>query len=198
MRDNQPSMKLQVVQGERLRPADNRALTELSIKDLSKGPRGSVKVEVEFSVSKEGELTVTATEQTSKKSVEAKVSQGEEKQVMPTAEQQAADNALREQVGEFVTTRRYAESVRTRLKDKTLKDESGVIFATLGNLLKWITEVDSTEQFPSIAQTTAKRRELEAKVELPLETKRNVEHDDGEDEGDEDGPDAAPSDEDLD
>jgi L1 cell adhesion molecule like protein len=199
-KDNQASMKVSVLQGERLRPSDNRPVTELTLKDLPKGVRGSVKVEVEFNVSLEGDLTVTATELASKKSVEAKASKGEEKQApAPTADQLEADRILREQVEQWVAARRYAGSVRAKLKDKSLKDENGAILTTLTHLLKWIAEIEGSNQFPTIAQTTAKRRELETKVNPEKQADVQEEDDEEEgDEGDEDAPAVAPSDEDLD
>jgi len=78
-----------------------------------------------------------------------------------------------------------------------LKDENGAILGALSSLLKWIAEGDASNQFRTVAQTRAKRRELETKVELPPAETKN-EEDEGDEEGDDDAPAALPSDEDLD
>lgn len=210
--DDQTSMTFLVTQGERLRRQDNQVLASLTLKDLAKGPRGTVKVEVEMNLSAEADLTVKVTELSSNRSVEAKVAKGEEKQP-PSSRDVEADSALRQQIVHYLATKKYAEGIRNSLKDKSLKDEGGAILAVLVRLLKWVKEVDSSEQFPPHELTSTKAQELRdcvereekkgKKAEAGKEKEEEEEEEEGEgdegEEGDEDdGPAVASEDEDLD
>jgi molecular chaperone DnaK len=58
--DNQPSVSIQVYQGESRIAAENELLGEFTFSGIRKGPRGSVKVEVIFDCNVEGILTMSA------------------------------------------------------------------------------------------------------------------------------------------
>ena len=60
--DNQSDMFIRVYEGERELASENQCLTEFSINILTRAPAGSVTVQIQFSVSSEGFLTVEAKE----------------------------------------------------------------------------------------------------------------------------------------
>ncbi|MDM8335547.1 Fe-S protein assembly chaperone HscA [Wolbachia pipientis] len=62
--DGQTAMKIHVCQGEREMIEDNKSLAQFELKGIPSLPAGSARVEIEFTVSVDGILTVTAREKT--------------------------------------------------------------------------------------------------------------------------------------
>src|SRR5262249_25898668 len=58
--DNQPSVEVQVYQGERKMAADNRRIGEFSLDGIPPAPRGTPKIEVTFDIDANGILNVSA------------------------------------------------------------------------------------------------------------------------------------------
>src|SRR6185503_3271499 len=58
--DQQPSVMIHVLQGEREFAKDNRTLGQFELKDIPPAPRGVPQIEVEFAIDANGILTVTA------------------------------------------------------------------------------------------------------------------------------------------
>jgi molecular chaperone DnaK len=71
-KDNQPSLELFFFQGEQDQAEHNEPLGSLVLSGLPKGPKGTVVVEVKLRVDEEQILSVTAKEQKTGKSIEAK------------------------------------------------------------------------------------------------------------------------------
>ncbi len=65
--DNQPSVEIHVVQGERPMAADNRSLGRFNLDGIPPAPRGTPQVEVGFDIDANGILTVKAKDKTSGK-----------------------------------------------------------------------------------------------------------------------------------
>ncbi|WP_353279367.1 Hsp70 family protein [Wolbachia endosymbiont (group B) of Xanthorhoe designata] len=76
--NGQTAMKIHVCQGEREMIKDNKSLARFELKDIPQLPAGSAKVEIGFTVSIDGILTVTAREKTTgvEQTVEIKSSSG--------------------------------------------------------------------------------------------------------------------------
>jgi hypothetical protein len=72
-RDDQPLVRVRVSQGEDERFAKNTLLGELELTGLSKGPRGTVKVDVSFSLDESGMLQVLARDVASGNAVNAQL-----------------------------------------------------------------------------------------------------------------------------
>ncbi len=65
--DNQPSVEIHVVQGERPMAADNKSLGKFNLDGIPPAPRGMPQVEVTFDIDANGILSVKATEKTTGK-----------------------------------------------------------------------------------------------------------------------------------
>ncbi len=103
--DNQPSVEIVVLQGERENAADNRVLGRFQLTGIRPAPRGEAQVEVTFDIDANGILNVTAkdkdtgTEQGITISGTSNLDQGEIDRMIKEAEQHRADNqALRQAV----------------------------------------------------------------------------------------------------
>ena len=103
--DNQPSVEIVVLQGERENAADNRVLGRFQLTGIRPAPRGEAQVEVTFDIDANGILHVTAkdkdtgTEQGITISGTSNLDQGEIERMIKEAEQhRAEDQALRQAV----------------------------------------------------------------------------------------------------
>lgn len=65
--DNQPSVEIHVVQGERPMASDNKSLGRFNLDGIPPAPRGMPKIEVSFDIDANGILSVKAKDQTSGK-----------------------------------------------------------------------------------------------------------------------------------
>ena len=71
--DNQSSVEINVLQGERAMAADNRSLGRFILDNIPPAPRGIPQIEVKFDIDANGILTVTATDKATNKSQSIKV-----------------------------------------------------------------------------------------------------------------------------
>ncbi|NMP24002.1 molecular chaperone DnaK [Sulfobacillus harzensis] len=130
--DNQTSVEIHVLQGERPMAADNRTLARFSLTDIPPAPRGVPQIEVTFDIDangivnvsakdlgtgKEQRITVTASTQLSKDEVERMVREAQEK---------AKEDENRR---ELVETKNRAESM-VYATEKSLKDLGDRVSAT--------------------------------------------------------------------
>ncbi|MCY0877886.1 MAG: molecular chaperone DnaK [Firmicutes bacterium] len=122
--DNQTSVEIHVLQGERPMAADNRTLARFSLTDIPPAPRGVPQIEVTFDIDangivnvsakdlgtgKEQRITVTASTQLSKEEVERMVREAQEK---------AAEDERKRELAE---AKNRAESM-VYATEKSLKD----------------------------------------------------------------------------
>ncbi|MBY0110466.1 molecular chaperone DnaK [Patescibacteria group bacterium] len=104
--DNQPSVEIHVVQGERAMAADNKSLGRFNLDGIPPAPRGMPQVEVTFDVDSNGILTVKAKEKTTGKeqSIRIEGSTGLSKEdidkMQKDAEMHAAEDAKRKETVE--------------------------------------------------------------------------------------------------
>ncbi|WP_046734396.1 molecular chaperone DnaK [Streptomyces humi] len=103
--DNQPAVDVVVLQGERERAADNRALGRFQLTDIRQAPRGEPQVEVTFDIDANGILDVKARDRDTGKeqgitiSESSNLDRGEVERMVQEAERnQGQDQALREAV----------------------------------------------------------------------------------------------------
>jgi molecular chaperone DnaK len=71
--DNQPSVQIHVLQGEREFAKDNRTLGMFELADIPPAPRGTPQIEVEFALDANGILQVTATDKGSGKKADIRI-----------------------------------------------------------------------------------------------------------------------------
>lgn len=130
--DNQTSVEIHVLQGERTMAQDNRTLARFSLADIPPAPRGVPQIEVTFDIdangivnvsakdlgtSKEQRITVTASTQLSKDEVEKLVREAQEK---------ASED---QRVREMAELKNRAESL-VYATEKTLRDLNDKVSAS--------------------------------------------------------------------
>lgn len=97
--DDQPSVEVVVLQGEREAAADNRVLGRFQLENIGKAPRGTPQIEVTFDIDANGIVNVTARDKDSGASQEITISestnldQGDIDRMVSDANQHRADDA---------------------------------------------------------------------------------------------------------
>lgn len=122
--DNQPSVEIHVLQGERPMAADNRTLGKFHLDGIPPAPRGVPQIEVTFDLDANGILNVKAKDKATNKeqkitiTASSGLSDEEIEKMKQEAEQHAAEDAKKK---ELVEERNAAESL-IHMAEKTLKD----------------------------------------------------------------------------
>lgn len=122
--DNQTSVEIHVLQGERPMAADNKSLGRFILDGVPPAPRGVPQVEVTFDIDANGILNVTAKEKTTGKEQTIKItgstglSKEEIEKMQKEAESHAADD---EKKKELIEARNIADSL-VYTAEKALKD----------------------------------------------------------------------------
>ena len=122
--DNQPSVEINVVQGEREMAADNRSLGRFVLDGIPPAPRGTPQVEVTFDIDANGILKVSAVEKASgkKQTIEIKGSSGlskEEVEKMTKDAEKYADEDKKKK--DAVEAKNFGEQVLYQA-EKSLKE----------------------------------------------------------------------------
>lgn len=129
--DNQPSVEIHVLQGERPMAADNKTLGRFILDGIPPAPRGVPQIEVTFDIDVNGILNVKAKDKATgrEQSVRIEGSSGlteeEKKRMMAEAEKFAAEDARKKELAE---ARNAAESL-VYMSEKALKDAGEKISA---------------------------------------------------------------------
>jgi len=142
--DNQTSVTIHVLQGEREFAKDNRTLAKFDLTDIPPAPRGMPQIEVEFAIDANGILNVSATDKATgrSQSVEVKGSTGlseeEIEQMRKDAEEHESEDKARR---ELVDTKNQADAVVYQTKksleehgDKVASETRSNIESALSNL----------------------------------------------------------------
>ena len=122
--DNQPSVEINVLQGERSLANDNRSLGRFILNGLPPAPRGVPQVEVTFDIDANGILTVTAKDKASDKSQSIRIegslglSDEEIEKMKKEAEVHAAEDKKKR---DLIEAKNNAENLIYTV-EKTLKD----------------------------------------------------------------------------
>jgi molecular chaperone DnaK len=102
--DNQTSVMIHVLQGEREFAKDNRTLGQFELSGIAPAPRGLPQIEVEFAIDANGILTVTATDKATSKKADIKItnsgglSKDEIEKMKRDAEAHAAEDKQRREL----------------------------------------------------------------------------------------------------
>jgi molecular chaperone DnaK len=129
--DNQPSVEIHVLQGERPMSADNKTLGRFILDGIPPAPRGIPQIEVTFDIDVNGILNVKAKDKATGKeqSIRIEGSSGltdeEKKKMTAEAEKFAAEDAKKKELAE---ARNAAESL-VYMSEKALKDAGDKISA---------------------------------------------------------------------
>ncbi|MCL5014430.1 MAG: molecular chaperone DnaK [Firmicutes bacterium] len=138
--DNQTSVEIHVLQGERPMAADNRTLARFSLTDIPPAPRGVPQIEVTFDIDangivnvsakdlgtgKEQRITVTASTQLSKEEVERLVRDAQEKAQEDEQRRELADLKNRAESMAYATEKSIRDlGDKVDANDKTQAEEA--------------------------------------------------------------------------
>ena len=138
--DNQTSVEIHVLQGERPMAADNRTLARFSLTDIPPAPRGVPQIEVTFDIDangivnvsakdlgtgKEQRITVTASTQLSKEEVERLVREAQEKSQEDEQRRELADLRNRAESMAYATEKSIRDlGDKVDATDKTQAEEA--------------------------------------------------------------------------
>ncbi|HNY35822.1 MAG TPA: molecular chaperone DnaK [Candidatus Pacearchaeota archaeon] len=129
--DNQPSVEINVLQGERSMASDNRSLGKFVLDGIPPAPRGIPQVEVKFDIDASGILTVTAIDKASNKSQSIKVegsigiSKEDIEKMKKDAEVHAAEDQKKK---ESIEVKNIADNLIYQ-SEKTIKDAGDKVTA---------------------------------------------------------------------
>ena len=122
--DNQPSVEIHVLQGERSMAGDNKSLARFILDGILPAPRGVPQIAVEFNIDANGIVTVSASDQATKKEQHITIqaasglSEDEVEQLKQDADVHASEDAEKREAAELRNT---ADSL-AYTAEKTLRD----------------------------------------------------------------------------
>ena len=147
--DNQTSVQIHVLQGERPMAKDNRTLGVFELADIPPSPRGMPQVEVEFNIDANGILKVTATDKATSKSqkIEIKGSSGlseaEIAQMTKDAEAHAEEDKARR---ELIESKNKADALAHQTR-KSLEEHGEKVDAEVrSNIESALTNLESARK----------------------------------------------------
>lgn len=168
--DNQTSVEVHVVQGERAMAADNKSLGRFVLDGLPPAPRGLPQIEVTFDVDANGILSVKAKDKTTGKeqSIRIEARSGLTEEDIERMRKDAESNAAQDkQKMELVEARNLADQAVYAAR-KALSDNKGKIPAELeASINEKITALEQkrgTEDTPAIKTATTELSEELSKV----------------------------------
>lgn len=151
--DNQPSVEIHVLQGEREMAKDNKSLGKFILEGIPPAPRGVPQVEVTFDIDANGIVNVTAKDK----------STGKEQKITITASSGLSDEDIKRLKEE---AERYAEEDKRKKDLAVIKNESESIVYSSEKLLKENASTISDEDKKSLEDGAKELRELLATDDL--------------------------------
>ena len=166
--DNQPSVEVHVVQGERSMAAENKSIGRFILDGILPAPRGIPQIEVTFDIDANGILNVSATDKGTGKeqritiTASSGIAQDEIDQMVRDAEMHADEDARRR---EETTTRNNAENMAYSA-EKLIQDNADKIDDSLKTEVEGkIAAVRSALQGGDIAAITTASNELQTVIQ---------------------------------
>jgi molecular chaperone DnaK len=168
--DNQTSVTIHVLQGEREFAKDNRTLARFDLADIPPAPRGMPQVEVEFAIDANGILNVTATDKATgkKQQVEVKGSSGLSSEEIEKMKSDAEAHAEEDRAQrELIDVKNRAEQIAYQAR-KNLNEYGDKVSAEVrGNMESAISNLESNLKEDDKSAIESAMRELEnASMEL--------------------------------
>merc|ERR1712146_876832 len=162
--DNQPSVDIHVLQGERQLVQDNKSLGHFRLGEIEAAPRGIPQIEVTFDINVDGILSVNAKEKTTGKSQSITIenastlSEEEIDKIIQDAEQNAKDDEKRRA---NIELKNNAETVCYAAEKKLTEENSNISESekdSIKNIVSELRDLIKKEDFESLEQ---KMKELE-------------------------------------
>ncbi|RAJ05072.1 molecular chaperone DnaK [Chitinophaga skermanii] len=159
--DNQPSVEIHVLQGERPMAAQNRTLGRFILNDIPPAPRGVPQIEVIFDIDANGILHVTAKDKGTGKSQNIRIEAGSglskeevEKMKAEARANEASDKAQREQIEKLNQADSLVFQTEKQLKEfgDKIPAEKKTVIETAANKLK---EAHKAQNFAEIETASA-------------------------------------------
>ena len=161
--DNQPSVEIHVLQGERPMAQDNKTLGRFMLDGIPAAPRGTPQIEVSFDIDANGILNVSAKDKQSGKTQSIKIegssglSKEEVEKMKKDAELHAAEDKKKQ---ELIEARNLADSM-VYTAEKTLKDGGEKVPVDMKKAAEEkITALKETVKNDNIDDIKAKTKEL--------------------------------------
>ena len=168
--DNQTSVEINVLQGERPMAADNKSLGRFILDGIPPAPRGVPQVEVTFDIDASGILNVTAKDKATSKEQSIKITGStgltdeEIKRMTKEAEEHAKEDEARK---EEIETRNHADSLIYQA-EKSLKDASDKVPAEVKSeveeKIKALREIQAAGPIDEVKQKTEELSTVLSKI----------------------------------
>jgi molecular chaperone DnaK len=150
--DNQPTVDIHVLQGERPMAMDNRTLGRFQLTDLPPAPRGIPQIEVSFDIDANGIISVTAKDKATDKQQNIKIESGSslsdeeiERMRQEALENEESDNQKKQEVEKLNmvdSTIFQTEKQISEFDDKLTEEDRESLTAKLEELKKVYEEKD--------------------------------------------------------
>ncbi|MEX1177047.1 MAG: molecular chaperone DnaK [Nitriliruptor sp.] len=170
--DNQPSVEIHVVQGEREMVADNKSLGKFMLTGLPPAPRGMPQIEVTFDIDANGLVHVSAKDLGTGKEQSMTITGGSAlpkddiEQMIADAEAHAAEDAKRREAAE---TRNQADTLAYQT-ESTLKEHGEKLDAGVkADIEQAVTELKDALKGDDVDQIKAKVEQLAGKSQALAE-----------------------------
>jgi molecular chaperone DnaK len=144
--DNQPSVEIHVLQGERSMASDNKTLGRFMLSDIPPSPRGIPQIEVTFDIDANGIISVSAQDKTTGKQQNIRIESGNK----------LSDDEIQKMKDDAVANEKADQE---RLKISQLKNEADSISFQAEKMLKDMSEKITEEEKKEIEDLVKDLRE---------------------------------------